>query len=421
MARMTGEVREQAKAEAARWQADGLTYDAIAERMGIGRGCVAGLLRDWRAERERAAASDVTGVVTEAADSAQGVVSPVGAGESTLDPVTKSKPAVWERLGDIADEINELRDEEEPILTHVDMTAHCDGPVAIMFASCSHLGGRWTNHAAFKALIHKVIAQDGLYIATLGDEIEGFIPGFRDVTAVGDQPLGVPLQERMVKSLVAELVEADKLVCGAGSQHGAQWQERNLGKSPMNEIYRTVGLPWFTGQAYVKLHVGAQTYNLAIAHEFPGHSQYNLLHPHARAHRFNFPMADVVVQGDKHTYAMEETTTYVWEYDAGNRPSPFVWFVQTGTAKTGPDPYTVRNWSRGVFEWPTLIFHADSHQIEGTRHLSTVKHWLRDVKHSTITWQVVGTSATPELFEEPVIPGTVRGAAIRGAQYSGEH
>lgn len=345
-----------------------------------------------------------------------------GPGESISAPVTNGKPSTWKRLGDIADEINDIRDEEEPVLTHVEMTAHTPGPVAIMFASCSHLGGRWTNHAAFRTLIERVIEMDGLYIATLGDEIEGFIPGFRDVTAVGDQPLGVPLQEKMVKSVVADLVEAHKLICGAGSQHGSQWQERNLGKSPMNEIYRQVGLPWFTGQAYVKLHVGCQVYNLAIAHEFPGHSMYNLLHPHARAHRFNFPMADAVIQGDKHTYALEETTSYVWEYDAGNRPSPFVWFVQTGTAKTGNDPYTVRGWSRGIFEWPMLIFHGDSHHIEGTRNLSTARHWLQGVKHSTITWETVATSTVPAMWQEPDdMPGAVKGAAIRGARYSGEH
>lgn len=49
------------------------------------------------------------------------------------------------------------------------------------------------------------------------------------------------------------------------------------------------------------------------------------------------------------------------------------WYVQVGTAKTGPDPYTIKSWSPGTWEWPILIFRPDSHQIVSTTDLKLAK------------------------------------------------
>jgi hypothetical protein len=128
--------------------------------------------------------------------------------------------------------------------------------------------------------------------------------------------------------------------------------------------------------AQVTLQVGEQTYYIGLGHDLPGTSQWNELHSHARALRFRWPGMDLIIKGDKHQYATAEVPAYPDEYEAGRRSSPFVHFVQVGTAKTGPDKYTIQRWSQGQFEWPYIVFYPDEHKIKVTRHLEDVKLWL---------------------------------------------
>lgn len=279
----------------------------------------------------------------------------------------------FEDMLSLAESLAEISNAADPVITHHTIKMPGDRPAAILFPSCSHLGGRYTHYQGFRQMLNEALAIDGLYWAPLGDDIEGFLPGFPDTSATMGQPLSPEHQLIMLGLFVQKLAKAGRLLLGMHSQHGGDWFEKRHGYNPVKRAYLRNRVPFFDGQAYIKLEVGEQTYNVAMSHQFPGHSMYNRLHPQARAMREQFPNADVIVQGDKHTYAMSETTSYVWEVDAGNRVSPFVWFVQTGTAKTGPDKYTIKRWGRGVFEWPVLVFHHDDHYIEATRSLRTAR------------------------------------------------
>lgn len=135
-------------------------------------------------------------------------------------------------------------------------------------------------------------------------------------------------------------------------------------------------MPYYDGQVYLNFVVGDQTYRVAAAHEFKGHSQWNPSHPQAKALRFEYPNADVVVMGDKHFPSIQQFPAYLREYRAGNRPSPMVTLLQAGTAKTGPDPYTIRNWAAGYLGWPILVFDADQHRVRHTWYLEDAQAWL---------------------------------------------
>ena len=283
----------------------------------------------------------------------------------------------FDDLMEIADALKDALAAHDPVLTHHEMTLGDGGPVGIVFTSCAHLGGRYTAHREVRDMIETALAVPGLYWAPLGDDIEGYLSGFPDKASVHEQPMNIGIQLLMLRAMLNKLSGGGRLLFGTASQHGGKWFEARGGHNPVKDAYRDSGVPWFDGQAYIKLHVGPQVYQLAVAHEFPGHSMYNQLHPHARALRWNYPMADVIVQGDKHTYAVSEVTSYIKEYDAGNRKSPFTWFVQTGTAKTGLDKYTVKRWPHGIMEWPVLLFESETHNIECTRHWRTVRAWLQ--------------------------------------------
>lgn len=282
----------------------------------------------------------------------------------------------FEELLDRADEHARYFNTLDPILTHEEITFQTDKPVGILFPSCAHLGGRYTYYKQVRALMDQVLDTPNLFWGPLGDDIEGFRPDFFDKRASMEMIYTIPEQWQLLTGMLDRLASKQKLLWGVASQHGGDWDSRKTGTNPVKRIYLEHDVPFFDGQAYVKLNVGSQTYQIAMAHEFPGSSIYNKMHPHTRALLFNFPMADVIVQGDKHTYGFAEDTHYVWEVEAGNRPSPFVWKVQVGTAKTGPDPYTIKNWSVGVFEWPILVFDPKNHQVYVTRNINHARNWL---------------------------------------------
>lgn len=265
---------------------------------------------------------------------------------------------------------------EDPIVTHDTFTFEGDKPVAAIFPSCMHLGGRYTMYEAFEEIFERVLTIPRLYWGSLGDDIEGFLAGFRDVKAVYDQLRPVPYQLEILREVLGKIAEHDKLLFGVSSQHGGKWLRKDTGKDPVKQLYLDMGVPYFDGMGYVKFLVGEQEYNVAFAHSFKGSSQWNPSHPQTRALRWNFPNADVVVMGDRHEPAVQQFPVYKHEFEAGNRKSAMALMLQSGTAKTGPDPYTIENWPTGTMGWPIVVFMPDEHKIKWSWDLDDIQYWL---------------------------------------------
>lgn len=370
-------------------------------------GWLKGLLRDYRKDKAAKTAALLRDKVTRGLPPKEGsepraprgkVVSHERAGESSEGRVEGPEPdnaaaTDWDLLGSegdidaydldellrIADAFGAIMQARDPVYTHGTLRIETETPVGVLFMSCAHLGGRYTQHGEFLAFMRRVLAIPSLYVATLGDDIEGFLPGFPDVEAVTKQPLSIDIQIHVLRLVLRKLAASNRLLFGMAGQHSGDWFVKRYGTNPVKDVYTAAGLPYFDGQAYLKLSIGAQCYNVAVSHKFKGYSMYNPVHAQGRALRWEFPNADVVAQGDKHTYALAENSAYWWEYRAGNRPSPYAWLVQTGTAKSGPDKYTIKGWSQGVFSWPVLIFDPLEHRIEGSRFLKTIGAWLEPV------------------------------------------
>jgi len=263
---------------------------------------------------------------------------------------------------------------DDPILT-IDEFTFPDA-TAVLFGSCMHLGGRYTNYRKVRDLFNAFLETPGIYWGSLGDDIEGFMAQFRDRKAVYDQILPLPRQLQVLDHILNKLDKSDKLLFGMSSQHGGQWMRRDTGTDEVKQLYLKYRVPYFDGMAYCKFHVGPQTYNVAMAHKFDGNSQYNPSHPQMKALITKFPNADVVVMGDRHHPVYQRLPMYGYEYQAGNRKSPMVTLLQAGTAKDGPDPYTIERWTQGIFEWPIVVFHANEHKVTVVESLSKVEDEL---------------------------------------------
>lgn len=265
----------------------------------------------------------------------------------------------------------------DPVLTQDTFTFSGNSPIGVAFISCMHLGGRYTAYKEFEKIYEQLLDIPHLYVVSLGDDIEGFPSYFRDTEAVYDQILDPVRQRAVLESILEPLVAQNKLLCGCSSQHGDKWVRSRTGENPIKGMYMgTFKVPFFDGSAYIEFRVGEQIYYIALSHVFPGDSQWNPVHAQRKAATFRFPMADVVVQGDKHTTAFSLVTSFMDEYLMGNRPSPYTWLIQSGTAKTGPDKYTITRWPMGNFGWPVAIFYPDVHDVFVDMDLNRVRKLL---------------------------------------------
>lgn len=291
--------------------------------------------------------------------------------------INPPEPPTLEELFSAARENIRLTDSVDPILNHSTVSWK-RGPVAVIVVSCAHLGSRFTFYEQFDSIFRHVLDTPRLYWLSLGDDVEGFLPSFVDGSAVLEQALVNPkVQRAMLAAVLDKLAERKKLLAGCSSNHGGAWARRKTGDDPIKDMYRERKVPFFDGKALLSLHVGEQEYHMGIAHSFPGSSMYNPVHAQRRAGLFDFPTADVIVQGHKHNYAVTEMSLPPHEYDAGLRASYIQWLVQVGTAKTGPDRYSMEGWARGVLEWPIMVFREDRHEVTVTRRLQTAQYLLK--------------------------------------------
>jgi hypothetical protein len=273
--------------------------------------------------------------------------------------------------------LQEWMDKRDPINVSGVVDLHdAKSPVAILPVSCMHLGSRYVNYAAFQEFFDEAFAIPGLYWGSLGDDIEGFLPGFYSGEAVANQLVPIQLQLDLLDDLLDRLSDNHKLLFGTWSEHRGKWLEKVLGYNLLKSLYMKRKVPFFDGIGHLEFLVGEQSYHVIIGHGMPGNSIYNHLHAQARNSRFEFPNADVIINAGKHRYAAGEFSLWVQEAEVGMRKSPFVTLLEVGTAKDGPDKYTIRGWSQGTFEWPMLVLYPDKHLVKHTRHLGDVQLWL---------------------------------------------
>lgn len=328
------------------WKHSGLTQAAYAAQNGYPAGAVSSAIAHARAALRNAPPPQPL---------------PIGELAEALEELAEAKQRVDELL--------------DPVITFRRFEFNGGVPHAWLCSGCWQTGGRWTNHPFIRNSLEEMLTIKNTHLIQLGDEKENFGTGnFAGRKSQEDQALTERHQEALVKAYLTAVKE--RVTVGVNSQHGGQWDEKKKGYASLKDYYTDLGIPYFDGMGYCKFVLGDQEYNIAIAHEFKGSSMYNPLHPHKRAMFERFPNADVLMMADRHQYAISEQYVYGNEYRAGNRQSPYVYMLQVGTAKGGPDPYTIRGWENGVSEWPWLVLWPDHHEVRVTRHFEDVKRWL---------------------------------------------
>lgn len=269
----------------------------------------------------------------------------------------------WEDWCDALDEINDKHRALDPIQEKI--TVDLSGvsrPIAIAYMGDLHIGGGYTDHAALKGMVNYIKSTDGIYTALMGDEIEGFIPGAKTAETSDQMSASLKAQFSIFESLVTDLVDSGKLVSVSWGDHSGKWVESELGFNTLkSQIHDRT--PYFTGRGLIRLLVGDARYFNLVNHSERFASQWSDTHAARRAHERFFP-ADVVATAHKHTPEWRTFYHYEQMQDAGLDVGGKAILLQTGSSKTGPDPYTIRRWKRGIFKVPTVVYWPDRRQKE---------------------------------------------------------
>lgn len=266
-----------------------------------------------------------------------------------------------------------LRLKLEPVMTVAEVSIETGGkPVGFTPTSCWHLGGMYVHYQKFREQLNRVLKIDRLYWGTHGDDWEAFPPGW--ASTVFNNLIPPHIQRQLVGKVVDKLSDHGKLLYSCWGNHPA-FVERLTGEDPHLVVY-SGKVPYFAGKGIVKLRVDDQLYVLSVAHSFPGTSYHNPTHAPSRQLMQQVPQADFVIQGHLHDFAYQERTHHNEAVDAGLQCNRIAHLVQVGTAKAGPDPYTIRKWSRGVFIWPTFVLSAKTHTIHRVHDDKTLKFYL---------------------------------------------
>ena len=243
----------------------------------------------------------------------------------------------------------------------VDLTS-ATKPIMLVFASDLHLGGGFTNHHEIQKSLEYILDTDRMYMACVGDSIEGFIPGVKGAESTEQMAGSVGAQLYAMESLVDEFTDAGKLALWTWGDHDAKWFEQKVGVNVVKMLVDRK-VPYFPGRGLVRLKVGEQEYFLHVNHGELYRSILNETHSQRRMYDMVFP-ADVTVSGHLHKPAYHVAYRYEYLRDMGLPLGGKVIYIQTGTFKTGPDPYSIRFWRRGIIGVPTVVFRPDRREMD---------------------------------------------------------
>lgn len=277
---------------------------------------------------------------------------------------------------DLVDTIQNVRNRAHPIITAADVKIDTGGkPICVVFVSCIHFGGLYTFHSAIREKILELLDIPRLYFVFLGDEVEHFPPGWANT--VFNNLIPPQDQRAAIGKLIDMVCDKGKLLAACWSNHPA-FHERLTGEDAMEGIYKRNGIPYFHGKGILKLQLNDQLYVMNLAHDFPGSSIYNPNHAQGRQ-RKEMNWADVVASGHKHKYAFQMYEVNQGAFDAGLTPVRQVFLIAVGSAKTMPDPYTIRRWESGHWSfdtWPALAFSGRGHCIHQIHDLEAMQWYL---------------------------------------------
>jgi len=291
-------------------------------------------------------------------------------------PIELTDPSVdWDEWITHLIKRQEMVEEADPIFTYGRTRIDTDKPIIYQAVGDIHMGSRYVEYKEFRATVHRMLDTPRVYWGMHGEDVEGFNTSFKDASGVLNQLVQPKIQRALDQRLLTMLHEKGRLLygCAGTPGHGVI---KIIGQDLVQDLYQGLHVWYFVGKAIFVLEVGEQQYVFMVGHRLPGTSIYNPNHAQIRALLYDCPVADFIVSGHTHAYGYQEYMHHELAYRAGVMPTNRTHLVNVGTAKTGPDPYTMSNWRQGVMEYPMFSLHPTRHEIKRVYGWDDMDHYL---------------------------------------------
>lgn len=182
---------------------------------------------------------------------------------------------------------------------------NCEYPPVIVFSGDWHLGAGRTDYTQWLDDIEFVMQTQCVFLVDVGDDREN-IRRFKTLSAVFAQTLSPTEQATLVKGIVDELTDKNKLLAKVGGNHDIEFDERaGFAELVQAYVYRNMNAPLFANRGIVHLSVGDVTYDMLLFHKSRFRSFLTPTHGARRELMLAYPQADIVAGGHDHQPGIE--------------------------------------------------------------------------------------------------------------------
>lgn len=192
--------------------------------------------------------------------------------------------------------IQAMRKEILPLPTHIEITHKAKEPVFYALIGDIHAGGDEVDYQRINDEVNAIKHEPQAHVITLGDLTDNFF-----FNPASEGHLVNRGEQAIYAQKLLEELNGHLKVAVAGNHD--LWSNQ-MGLSMYHDFVKKYQAHYAEGLVYVTLNVGDSKFNLALAHQFGGHSIYNSAHPEHRMQREAGDGVDIFVGGHTHRKAV---------------------------------------------------------------------------------------------------------------------
>lgn len=233
-----------------------------------------------------------------------------------------------------------------------------DKPIVVVYTGDWHLGDIATDHQSWMNDMNYILENPFVYVVDLGDDRQN-MTSFSVLSAVLGQSLTPAQQGLLIKSIVDELTDKNKLLAKVDGNHDVEFDERVLGQAVQKYLLAKLKAPRFSNKGIMKLYVGDQLYTNLLFHKSRFRSFLRTTHGNLREHQLLFP-AEVVAGAHDHSPGFEILNRYEMAREAGFDFGGETYLIKCGTYQDSP--YGWKYFHGGGQGNPTVVYYPDRHK-----------------------------------------------------------
>lgn len=199
----------------------------------------------------------------------------------------------------------DLRESFEGLPEEIGLEIETNEPIIIGCIGDVHAGGKELDYELLRRDVRFIAAHKNAYAILGGDLIDGFF-----FNPAQDQQIASWNEQRLFSKAIIDELQGKILFMIEGDHD--MWMTK-MGPGIYEEFRDTYGIDIVRGSTRVNLHLPGVDYKIVAAHQLPGHSMYNDVHPEMRESKFGTQGADVYLGFHTHKKAFHKQMVDTFE------------------------------------------------------------------------------------------------------------